>query len=254
MSFYFSFRSFGKHQRACERARNARKKNKIFLPHPYPLALAGGNKSPSVYFLSRARDGLWRENRGSVNRLNLAEICKDLDSTTLSASTCFINCFINLFPVFSNPPRLAKASWDEDDDNMMVIFRKKHQRACERARNARKKNKIFLPHPYPLALAGGNKSPSVYFLSRARDGLWRENRGSVNRLNLAEICKDLDSTTLSASTCFINCFINLFPVFSNPPRLAKASWDEDDDNMMVIFRKKRKVKSLLQLFYVGGSK
>ena len=37
-------------------------------PH-YPLALAV-NKSPSVYILSPALDGLWRENRVSVKRLD----------------------------------------------------------------------------------------------------------------------------------------------------------------------------------------
>ena len=40
----------------------------FFFPHHYPLALAL-NKSPAVFFLSRALDGLWRENRESVNRL-----------------------------------------------------------------------------------------------------------------------------------------------------------------------------------------
>ena len=44
--FYFSFLSFGKHWRA--RAQGE---------HPYPFVLAV-NKSPSVYFLSRALDGL----------------------------------------------------------------------------------------------------------------------------------------------------------------------------------------------------
>ena len=34
----------------------------------FPLALAV-NKSPAVYILSHALEGLWRENRGSVNRL-----------------------------------------------------------------------------------------------------------------------------------------------------------------------------------------
>ena len=41
--------------------------------HHYPLALVV-NKSPAVYILSPALDGLWRENRGSVNRLNLGRI------------------------------------------------------------------------------------------------------------------------------------------------------------------------------------
>ena len=40
-----------------------------FFPHHYPLALAV-NKSPAVYILLPALDGLQRENRGSVNRLN----------------------------------------------------------------------------------------------------------------------------------------------------------------------------------------
>ena len=43
--FYFSFRAFGKHRRARQRA------------NPYPFALAV-NKSPAVYFLSRALDEL----------------------------------------------------------------------------------------------------------------------------------------------------------------------------------------------------
>ena len=58
--FHFYFRSFGKRRRA---------RSSYFLhPHPYPLALAV-NKSPRfLFFLSRALDGLWKENsslRGS---------------------------------------------------------------------------------------------------------------------------------------------------------------------------------------------
>ena len=59
----FFFSSFWKTS-ACSRARRAREKEK------YPFALAV-NKSPAVYFLSRALDGLWRENRGSVKRLKV---------------------------------------------------------------------------------------------------------------------------------------------------------------------------------------
>ena len=40
----------------------------FFFPHHYSLAVAI-NKSPAVYILSPGLDGLWRENRGSVNRL-----------------------------------------------------------------------------------------------------------------------------------------------------------------------------------------
>ena len=63
---YFSFRSFGEHRRAREWGEHAsaRKKKKN---HPYPFALAV-NKSPAVYLLSRALEGLWRENRGAVNK------------------------------------------------------------------------------------------------------------------------------------------------------------------------------------------
>ena len=40
----------------------------FFFPHNYPLVLVV-NKSPAVYILSLVLDVLWRENRGSVNRL-----------------------------------------------------------------------------------------------------------------------------------------------------------------------------------------
>ena len=73
--FYFSFRSFQKHWRVKwarenERRAQERKIKIFFFPHPYPLVLAV-NKSPAVYSLSPALDGVWRENRGSVNRLFL---------------------------------------------------------------------------------------------------------------------------------------------------------------------------------------
>ena len=60
--FFFSF--FWKTS-ACARARARASES---FPHPYPFVLAV-NKSPTVYFLSRTFDGLWRENRGSVNRV-----------------------------------------------------------------------------------------------------------------------------------------------------------------------------------------
>ena len=106
--FYFSFRSFQKRRQArSARKKNKERPSIFFFPHSYPLAL-GVNKSPEVYifyslcterplpsekigdrapspsfywgwggggsvhrlyFLSRALDGLWRENGGSVNRL-----------------------------------------------------------------------------------------------------------------------------------------------------------------------------------------
>ena len=68
--FYFSFRSVQKHRRARERSERARTSAEREKEN---LALAV-NKSPAVYILSRALDGLWRENWGSVNRLKLMMI------------------------------------------------------------------------------------------------------------------------------------------------------------------------------------
>ena len=60
-----AFRELASEASARERTRSA---SIFFFPHHYPLALAV-NKSPAVYILSPALDGLWRENRRSVNRL-----------------------------------------------------------------------------------------------------------------------------------------------------------------------------------------
>ena len=50
------------------RARERKRKN--IFPQPYPLTLAVNISSVVFnFFLSRAFDRLWRENRGSVNRL-----------------------------------------------------------------------------------------------------------------------------------------------------------------------------------------
>ena len=66
--FFFSFfwkLNIGEHAgEARESERGTRERNKYFLlPPPLP-SCAGVNKSPAVYFLSRALNGLWRENRG----------------------------------------------------------------------------------------------------------------------------------------------------------------------------------------------
>ena len=45
--------------------------------HYYPLVLAV-NKSCAVYILSAALDGLWRENKGSVNRLILTHLLLEI--------------------------------------------------------------------------------------------------------------------------------------------------------------------------------
>ena len=60
----------------------------VLFPHHYPLALAV-NKSPAVYILSPASlDGLWRENRGSVNRLTRSRI-RSNNMYDTNQSTCF---------------------------------------------------------------------------------------------------------------------------------------------------------------------
>ena len=75
---YFSFRSSQKligerSERARDNERGARKRKNedvyvqtvyFLLPHQYPLVLVV-NKSPAVYILSSALDGLSRENRES---------------------------------------------------------------------------------------------------------------------------------------------------------------------------------------------
>ena len=69
--FYFSFCFFQKHlqaTRARENESGARETKIFFSTDPYPFALTV-NKSPAVYILSPAFYGLWRESKGSVNRL-----------------------------------------------------------------------------------------------------------------------------------------------------------------------------------------
>ena len=73
--FYFFFILCENIGKQSERARTSveREKKKertsiFFFSHPYPPALVV-NKSSAVYIISSALNGLWRENRGSVNRL-----------------------------------------------------------------------------------------------------------------------------------------------------------------------------------------
>ena len=57
--------------------------------------------------------------------------------------------------------------------------------ACARKKNNTTENKRHERLLTPLCWRSINPpwgSPMVYFLSRALDGIWRENRGSVNRL------------------------------------------------------------------------
>ena len=77
--------------------------------------------------------------------------------------------------------------WWQDNHcsaNGNLLFRRKASFSCS-PKDVYRPSIFFFPHHYPLALAV-NKSPAVYILSPALDGLWRENRGSVNRLFLSE--------------------------------------------------------------------
>ena len=102
--FYFSFRSFQKHQRARERSKRARtsaereKEKERTSPTTTPLRWRSINP-PAVYILSPALDGLWRENRGSVSRLPcLANCCclftEKIFHLTLSSQTMHAMKFV----------------------------------------------------------------------------------------------------------------------------------------------------------------
>ena len=57
----------------------------LFISTPTPLALAVNIKTPrGFYFLWLALDGLWRENRGSVNRLPPLRVYGALATTTVT--------------------------------------------------------------------------------------------------------------------------------------------------------------------------
>ena len=89
--------------------------------------------------------------------------------------------------------RVTRAWWVADilnDDRIitvqpMVICYSGEKQVSVAPKDVYRPSIFFFPHHYPLALAV-NKSPAVYILSPALDGLWRENRGSVNRLFLSE--------------------------------------------------------------------
>ena len=95
--FFFSFfsKTSASEASAREKARSTRKKI-FFFPHYYPLALAV-NKSPAVYILSSALDGLRRENRRFVSRLDL--LPKGFLLPPLSTSILFICFWIDLVRV-----------------------------------------------------------------------------------------------------------------------------------------------------------
>ena len=79
--FYFSFR---KHRRA-----------RVLLPPP-PYA-GGSINPPQFYFLSRALNGLWRENRGPVNRLQWSS-----PESLILVMLLFLQTFFGLKTAFQN--------------------------------------------------------------------------------------------------------------------------------------------------------
>ena len=94
--FFFSF--FWRTS-ACARVRRAREREEEKKNHPYPFALAV-NKSPAVYLLSRALEGLWRENRGAVNRR----------VRTFSIQTVYLNKEKNLKTLSPNPRHITRSA------------------------------------------------------------------------------------------------------------------------------------------------
>ena len=80
--------------------------------------------------------------------------------------------------------------WHDDDRIIavqpMVIYFSREKQVSVAPKDVYRPSIFFLSLHYPLTLAV-NKSPAVYILSPDLDGLWRENRGSVNRLNLGRI-------------------------------------------------------------------
>ena len=75
--------------------------------------------------------------------------------------------------------------WHDDDKTIavqpMVICFSREKQVSVVPKDVYRPSIFFLPHHYPFALLV-YKSPVVYILSSVLDGLWRENRGSVNRL------------------------------------------------------------------------
>ena len=86
---------------------------------------------------------------------------------------------------FQSHDASVMSRWQDDDKVIavqpMVISFLWEKQVSVAPKDVYRPSIFFFPHPYPLALAV-NKSPAVYILSRALDGLWRENRGSDNGL------------------------------------------------------------------------
>ena len=85
---------------------------------------------------------------------------------------------------FSSVLSKTKRSFEKNTIWLFYTYLNLTYTVLKTSANTREKEKwrtiFFFHHPKPLALAVFPRG--FYFLSRALDGLWRENRGSVNRL------------------------------------------------------------------------
>ena len=127
--------------------------------------------------------------------------------------------------------------WQDDDKIIavqpMVICFSWEKQVSVAPKDVYRSSIFFFPHPFALAV---NKSPAVYFLSRAVDGLWREHGGSVNRLffirciarcsveawnsGIGSRTSSYNSVTYSTHLCAIASSTNkLYPFLMHPALL-----------------------------------
>ena len=101
-----------------------RRASNFVFPHPYPLALAV-NKSSAVFcFLSRALDGLRRENRGSVNRLEKSLLwLHNMNIYIMIAAP-----ISNRSPVWSSPRNFI--NWAASFSSQALQFSKETEAKC----------------------------------------------------------------------------------------------------------------------------
>ena len=96
--------------------------------------------------------------------------------------------------------------------------------------------------------AAVNKSPAVYILSRALDGRWRENRGSVNRLKKCAKKRDALAKLLF---CLYN-FITFLPI----SLLSPSSSLKPPINLFslyVVFSQKRSQENLTLCLFINNA-
>ena len=96
--------------------------------------------------------------------------------------------------------------------------------------------------------AAVNKSPAVYILSRALDGLWRENRGSVNRLKK---CAKKRDALAKLMFCLYN-FITFLPIsLLSPSSSLKPPLNLF--SLYVLFSQKRSQENLTLCLFINNA-